>query len=328
MPIHRIFASFHQGVGYFVTRWVDLAGRRAIVTLLLCVVAAVSSVLYAREHLGINTDTASMFSDKLPWRKTLKEFEQAFPQYDDTLTIVVEAVTPDLAAHASRLLSAKLAAEHAFIEWVYRPDGGPFFEQNALLFLDQDELEDLADQLAEAQPLLAKLSQDPSLRGLFSVLGTALEELREGSAIELAPVLKRVTRAVEAALAGRFYQLSWQELMLGRDAKRSEKRRFIIVRPKLDFKRLFAAGPAIDRIRNLSAKLGLDLAHGVRVRITGALALSHEELKSLSEGMVISSILSLVLVGFVVHFGVRSARLVIASMLALVVGLTWTTAFA
>ncbi|MGH8643485.1 MAG: MMPL family transporter [Gammaproteobacteria bacterium] len=328
MPIHRIFASFHQGVGYFVTRWVDLAGRRAIVTLLLCVVAAVSSVLYAREHLGINTDTASMFSDKLPWRKTLKEFEQAFPQYDDTLTIVVEAVTPDLAAHASRLLSAKLAAEHAFIEWVYRPDGGPFFEQNALLFLDQDELEDLADQLAEAQPLLAKLSQDPSLRGLFSVLGTALEELREGSAIELAPVLKRVTRAVEAALAGRFYQLSWQELMLGRDAKRSEKRRFIIVRPKLDFKRLFAAGPAIDRIRNLSAKLGLDLAHGVRVRITGALALSHEELKSLSEGMVISSILSLVLVGFVVHFGLRSARLVIASMLTLVVGLTWTTAFA
>ncbi|MGH8659014.1 MAG: MMPL family transporter, partial [Gammaproteobacteria bacterium] len=315
-------------VGYFITRWVDLVSRHAIVTLLLCTVAAVSSVLYAREHLGINTDTAGMFSDKLPWRKTQKEFEQAFPQYDDTLTIVVEAVTPDLAAHASRLLSAKLAEEHAFIEWVYRPDGGSFFEQNALLFLDQDELEDLADQLAEAQPLLAKLSQDPSLRGLFSVLGTALEELQEGTAIELAPVLKRVTQAVDAALAGRFYQLSWQELMLGRDAKRSEKRRFIIVRPKLDFRRLFAAGPAINKIRNLSAKLGLDLAHGVRVRITGALALSHEELKSLGEGMVISSILSLVLVGLVVHFGLRSAPLVIASMLTLVVGLTWTTAFA
>lgn len=315
-------------MGYFVTRWVDLACRHALVTLLLCTVAVVGSVLYTREHLGINTDTASMFSDKLPWRKTQKELEQAFPQYNDTLTIVVEAVTPDLAAHASHLLGAKLAAEHAFIEWAYRPDGGPFFEQNALLFLDQDELEDLGDQLAEAQPLLAKLSQDPSLRGLFSVLGTALEELQEGSAIELAPVLQRVTQAIDAALAGRFYQLSWQELMLGRDAKRSEKRRFIIVRPKLDFNRLFAAGPVIDKIRSLSAKLGLDLAHGVRVRITGALALSHEELKSLSEGMVFSSILALVLVGFVVHFGLRSARLVIASILTLVVGLTWTTAFA
>ncbi|MGH8603680.1 MAG: MMPL family transporter, partial [Gammaproteobacteria bacterium] len=214
MLIHRIFGSFHQGVGYFVTRWVDVVSRHAVVTLVLCAVATAASVVYTREHLGINTDTASMFSDKLPWRKTQKEFQQAFPQYDDTLTIVVEAVTPDLAAHASRLLGAKLAAEHTFVEWVYRPDGGPFFEQNALLFLDQDELEDLGDQLAEAQPLLAKLSQDPSLRGLFSVLGTALEELQEGSAIELAPVLKRVTQAVDAALAGRFYQLSWQELML------------------------------------------------------------------------------------------------------------------
>lgn len=329
MLIHRIFGSFQTGfVGYFITRWVDLVGRHAIMTLLLCAVATAFSLLYTREHLGINTDTTGMFSDKLPWRKTQREFEQAFPQYNDTLTIVVEAVTPDLAAHASRLLGARLAEEHGFIEWVYRPDGGPFFERNALLFLDQDELEDLADQLAEAQPLLAKLSQDPSLRGLFSVLGTALEELQQGTAIELAPVLRRVMQAVEAALSGRFYQLSWQELMLGRDAKRSEKRRFIIVRPKLDFKRLFAAGPAIDKIRNLSAKLGLDLAHGVRVRITGALALSHEELKSLGEGMVVSSILSLVLVGFVVHFGLRSARLVVASMLTLVAGLIWTTAFA
>ncbi|MGH8625718.1 MAG: hypothetical protein ACREYC_10765, partial [Gammaproteobacteria bacterium] len=101
MLIHRIFGSFQTGfVGYFITRWVDLVGRHAIVTLLLCTVATVFSLLYAREHLGINTDTTGMFSDKLPWRKTQRDFEQAFPQYNDTLTIVVEAVTPDLAAHA------------------------------------------------------------------------------------------------------------------------------------------------------------------------------------------------------------------------------------
>lgn len=329
MSIRRIFASSKRSlVGESIARWVGFVGRHPISILLLCTLVTAISFHYTREHLGINTDTAGMFSERLPWRKMQKAFEQAFPQYSDTLTIVVEAVTPDLAAQASRLLATRLADERAYIEWVYRPDGGSFFEQNALLFLDREELEDLADQLAAVQPLLARLSQDPSLRGLFSVLGTALEEIENGETIELSPALQRVTQAVDAALSGRFYQLSWQELMLGRDAKRAEKRRFIMVRPKLDFKRLFAAGPTIDRIRSLSAQLGLDLAHGVRVRITGELALSYEELKSLSEGMVLSSVLSLVLVGFIVTFGLRSGRLVLASMFTLVAGLIWTAAFA
>ena len=62
--------------------------------------------------------------------------------------------------------------------------------RNGLLYLDVDELSDLSDRLAEAQPFLGTLWRDPSLRGLFRMLELVIDEslkevvreLREGFA--------------------------------------------------------------------------------------------------------------------------------------------------
>jgi len=46
-----------------------------------------------------------MISDKLPYRKLEKEFQNAFPQFNDTIVIVIDADTPETA----RLEAEKLA---------------------------------------------------------------------------------------------------------------------------------------------------------------------------------------------------------------------------
>ena len=68
-----------------------------------------------------------------------------------------------------------LGQEGDLVEWVKQPGDGVFFRQNALLFLDQDELEQLATNLARMQPFLGTLIREPTLPGLFSLLHKALE---------------------------------------------------------------------------------------------------------------------------------------------------------
>ena len=46
---------------------------------------------------------------------------------------------------------------------VFYPEGDGFFRRNGLLYLELDELQALGDRLAEVQPLLSALAEDPSL---------------------------------------------------------------------------------------------------------------------------------------------------------------------
>jgi len=283
---------------------------------------------YTMRHIGINTDTADMIVEDLAWRQAYIEYKEKFPEYVDNLVLVLEGTNPDHLEQASEALAARLQREGGLVRWVYRPGAGPFFERHGLLYLDVERLQDLADNLAAIQPFLGRLAADPSLRGFFGVLGDALDAAAEGERIELAPVLEEVAAVVEAGLAERERALSWRRLMLGEAGERATERRFVLVKPKLDYGELFPAAPVMERVRRIAAELGLEEGARVRLRITGGLALAHEELQSVSRGAGLATAVALVLVAAVLLAGLRSVRLAAASLLTLVVGLIWTAAFA
>ena len=61
----------------------------------------------------------------------------------------------------------KLETRPDLFKNVSRPDGGAYFNHNGLLFQPVPELKKTADGLLRAQPFLATLSSDPSLRGVM-----------------------------------------------------------------------------------------------------------------------------------------------------------------
>jgi len=302
--------------------------RAAVWVVLLSLASAVGAFRYAAENLGINADTDDLISSDLPWRQNYRDYQRTFPQHGNNLVVVIDAATPDRADMARERLAERLSQADDLIEWVYVPGGGEFFATNGLLYLDVGELESLTDRLAAVQPFLARLAADPTLRGFFAVLRDALDAGLEDEAIELSRVMESVAEAVDAVLAGRFHRLSWWELMQGRDAEPEERRRFLIVKPVLDYDQLLPVGEVMEHIRGTARELDLDPAHGVRVRITGGLALSHEELESLSRGMAVAALAAFVTVMAILTVGLRSLRLVVASLVTLAVGLLWTAAFA
>ena len=84
----------------------------------------------------------------------------------------------------------------------------------------------------------------------------------------------------------------------------------------------------MGRIREIALELGIDETHGRSVRITGSLAMSVEELDSVSRGAASAALSALLVVCIVLVASLRSLKLVLISVITLLVGLSFTAAFA
>jgi len=310
--------------------WVDLIGRNPIPVLLLATLFTAASLFYTGNRLEINTSTDDLLSSELQFRKDQKKLQDAFPNLRNNITIVIDGETPDLSEDAAAALSARLRGNRGIFNFVIDFANDPFFVSNGLLYLDLEELLDLSDNLADAQPMLAKLSQDMSLRGLFEIMGLAVDEVKDGETDpeRLTDAFDRLSETIERQQAGHPIPLSWREMMAGGESDKSDYRHFIIAQPKLDFSSLNPASDAIDTIREAAADLGLDFEHGVNVRLTGGVILEQEELESVFEGATKAELLSFFLVAVIVTLGFRSFRMVFATMITLTMGLIWTAGWA
>jgi hopanoid biosynthesis associated RND transporter like protein HpnN len=302
----------------------DVAVRRAWWVTLLVLLALVPSYLYISENLRINTDQEGLLSDQLPWRKAFLNYKRAFPQYSDLMVVIIDGDTPDQAQDAGLLLGKRLRRETQLFENVFQPDVSEFFRKNGLLFFSVEELEDLADKLAEVQPFLARLNADPSARGLFSTMTEAVNELSKGETYELKRAFESFANTIEANAEGRRERLSWQGLMSGRKIEANDKRATIVVRPRLDFGKLLPGETAFHAIHDIAEELGLTPENGVRVRLTGGAALEYEEMLSVSKGSAIAGMMALGMVAVLLLIGYRSVWLVTATLLTLIVGIVFT----
>lgn len=310
-----------------ISGWVDGVCRHAWLVLVASLMVTVLSGWYTATHLSIDTDTDDMLSSELDFRQNSIRLKQVFPQLSNNIAIVIDGDTADQADDAAIALGKALRGRPNLFHNVFDPRGEPFLRRNGLLFFEEDELGKLVDRLAGAQSFLAKLSRDPSLRGMFDVLQLALDNAKDaGSPGELIRMLEAVTGAVEAQIAGRNQVVSWSALLDG--GADADRRRIILAQPTLDFGSLAPAADAMAAIRQQALTLGLTPEAGVRVRLTGSAPLEHEELKSVAEGMGIAGLVSLFLVLVLLLWGLRSPKLVAALLLTLMMGLIWTAAFA
>lgn len=297
------------------------------IVLVCALVFTALSGFYAAGNLKIDTDTAGMISEDLPFRQRYKAFREAFPALSDNVAIVVDADLPDRADEATEILAAKLRADAKNFPLVFSPETNPFFVRNGLLYLDRASLADLSDEIAESQAFLVKLAGDPSLRGLAAVLGDAVDGIEEkDQSARIATVLDRLTAVATSISQGKPAALSWRALIGGQQDE-GTTRRVIITQPRVDFSSLSPAAEAMERIREIARESGLTPESGVTVRLTGGVVISTEELESVTTGATNAGLVSLVLVTLLLAWGIRSLRLVLGILAALIVGLVWTAGF-
>jgi uncharacterized protein len=310
-----------------VVRVVRACCRWPVLVVSVAAMVTVSAVAFAYENFAINTDTSEFISSKLPWRQREIQLDAAFPQQVDTLLVVVDANTPERAAEASERLTSAIEGRPN-IQDVYGSDTNRFFEKSGLLFLSVDELRTLTEQLIRAQPFLGMLSADPTLRGLANALAFIPGGVDEGAIAleEFETPLADIAAAIDAILRGQPASISWDALVTGEEPDARELRRFIRVKPVLDFEDLQPGAAASATIRATAAELGLTPENGVTVRLTGPVAMADEEFGTVADGALPAFLLTLCAVLFLLWLGLRSARIIFAVLVCLLVGLAATAA--
>ncbi len=329
-PKSRLPSAGRRVIAALAGRIVELARRNAAAIALAGLVLSLAAGFYAATHLAVDTDLERMLPNDVAWRQDEIALDQAFPQNNNLLVLVIDGDTPDLADRAARQLTERLRAEPGLFQYVRQPDGGPFFDRNGLLFLSLGELQTMSDKLIAAQPLIGSLAHDPSLRGLFDTLALFVGEggKDQAATVRLDPTLQAVGDAIRGVLAGRPESVSWQRLMTGRAPEPRELRRFVLTRPVLDFQSLEPGARAGGEIRRLARELAIGPQHGVRLRLTGPVALNDDQFATLRAGALKSPVLSIVLVCAILFAALRSAKLVAAILATLAAGLVLTAAFA
>ncbi len=292
--------------------------------ILLALVATISAGWFAARHLRLNTDTAALLSPTLPFRQSQSEFQREFPAQVDVFVAVVDAATAEQAENAANALAARLNDRpEAF--FAARVEGAEaYYQRNALLYLDPDELRETAERLIAGQAMIGIVAREPSLSNLAAGLATILRQAR----VDDTAAIERLLSGLRPGLAEPPATVSWQKLLAPDSPAVSPTRRLVLISPRLDFQELLPADRPMRVLRTAIAAVTAEQDRAVTIRVTGDAALSHEEMTAAASGAMLTGALALVVVGALLRVGLGSAWLAAASLTSLLTGLILTAGFA
>jgi len=303
---------------------VDFCTRHAVQIIGIAVVLGLAAAVYAAGHFAIDADVNKLISKELPWRQREVAFEKSFPPKEETILAVIDAPTSELATQATAAVIQKLSDQKDHFRSILEAGGGPFFQKNGLLFLPTEEVVALTKKLGEAKPVIQTLAQDSNLRGLTTALNYGLIGVRmnQYTLANFSGPLNMVSDTLDEAIAGRAASFSWRAMLNGRPPTPDERRRFLEIRPVLDYAALMPGKVATDAIRQAAA----DLDIGAKLRLTGPVAIADEEYATLEEGAFTNTTVTIVVVLTILWLALRSFGIILAVAISLLVGLSITAA--
>jgi uncharacterized protein len=289
------------------------------------VLAALAAAGFTAQHFKMDTNSETLISPDLDWRKREARFDKLFPEQGDLILVVIDGAAPELAARAQALLAARLEESKRLFPVVRQPGGGAFFRRNGLLYLSEADVKKTMAQLVAAQLFLGGLAADPSLRGVMSTLDIVLDGVDHGQASldRVDAPMKAFASTLDKVAAGGQAFLSWQSL-IGGSPEALRTRSFIEVQPALNYDALSPGAAASDAIRKAARDLGLGPEAGVRIRLTGPVPLADEEFATLAERADLMGIVMFLAVTLTLWLAVRSFRIIFCILATLVAGLALT----
>ncbi len=318
---------FVETLSRLIVLLVSLSRRYARTTVIVLLALAAAGLVYTKIHLRMDSDTDNLFSQSLPWRQAQIRENRDFPQFTNLIVAVVRAATPEEARETAAALNAALNQDKAnFIDSRY-PAGSDFYAHDGLLLLPVDPLAKLLTSIVAAQPFLGQLAADPSARGLFTGLGLIAQGVSAGA--DVTPyegALNGVRQNLDAAAAGQPVPLSWQSLITGGVGQQDAE--FVLANPRLDQGSLQPGGVATQALVRIAQNLPDVKAGRATIGYTGQIPLSDEQFASLTQGLVLGGVISVLLIALWLFLALRSWRLIMPILATLALGLALTISFA
>jgi hopanoid biosynthesis associated RND transporter like protein HpnN len=302
------------------------------------VVLLVLSIACTIGNLEFDTSRNSLVGANKKYHQNLLRYKEEFPPQDD-LVVVVESEDREKNRQFVERLSAKLGAEtNLFVNVTYKGNL-KMLGSKALLFVPESELTVLKETLADYRPFIQQFTRTTNLVSLFDTVNTRFRKARREqgdeaeSLVNALPAIERIVSQAEACLHRPGTPPSpGVDALFGAGAEAEEEMyitfgggRIYLVTAHAPREDLNAA--AILRLRQLVAQTRIEVP-GLNVGITGEPVMEYDEMAQAQKDTAAASIASLFLCALIFIYGYRETGRPVKATICLVVGLSYTLAFA
>ena len=273
----------------------------------------------------MDNNTSKLIRQDTNWRAVHDEFVSTFPQYDQNTTVVLTGAKPNALILVTDALGQQIAARKDVFSSVFAPSANQFIQDNALLYVETDNLDDIISKLADAQPFLSAIAEHNSIRGILELLTDALESDEDLSGID--QIANAFALAIDATLTKDAKAISWRDELLQPDTSEIFYQ-VIFVKGKQEYGKELPNGLIVGELQSLINKFEHPLDSGIDIRLTGQVPLEHGEIVSAWQSVNLAGTVALFMLAAVLFWGVRSLRVIAATYLSMLCGLIWTAAWA
>lgn len=332
------------------------ARRHVAFVLLTAIALAAASVFLTFTRLEFRTSRNALVSPEREWHQRFLAWRQEFGGGDDVI-VAVEGGTIEQRQRFADALAARAGELPGVGRVFHRVDPEPFRDR-ALLYLDEGELDALAEDLRENEERIDRLAKDPGLLGTLGLIDQQVSEALVGSVVsgllgdgdvgdepaeDGAPsdgpmelgFLLTLLEGIETRLAdptgAASFQSPWNEWFGVEDTGGGEgyltsaddQFHFVLLRLEKLEGRFDQIGPTLDALRGALDEL--ERQHpGVQAGLTGQPVLGSEEVRTSTRDAAIASGVALCGVTLLFAIGFRRWRHALLVVVALGVGILWS----
>jgi hopanoid biosynthesis associated RND transporter like protein HpnN len=326
------------------------------------IVLALACIVFTIAFLKFDPDQGNLVAPNLKYQQNFLHLQKEFPQQGNDLAVVIQSDDPEKNRQFVERLAAKMMPEtNLFCDVFYEHDLAALGTK-ALFFVPDDDLASIQITLHDELPFISQFTQTTNLASFFEEINTMFRESAADNNNQadalisslpfLTGIVKQATVAVESSgkpvspgIASLFGATDLSDIYITFDHGRIF---MLTTHPPVNesdnalptlwslIKGAFSSqsapsgdvtGDAIDRLRELIRETQAEVP-GVNVGLTGEPVLDYDQMGQSQKDTTVASIVSLVLCAIIFIYGYNETGRPIKAAFCLVIGLTYTLAFA
>lgn len=177
--------------------------------------------------------------------------------------------------------------------------------------------------------MINSIIRQPNIAGLVNLIDSATATDRTAATPEkLIGIVDLINKTMRAWVNKQSLPLDWPALVVDDPGSHRGGRFYITVKPVMDFTRLDPAAEPLAEANRIINNLKASENGKVNIYLTGEAALNSQELNTVIRGTIQAGIVTLILVGMIIWFGMPLTRLVIPVLSLLLLGFLLNIGFA
>jgi predicted RND superfamily exporter protein len=195
-------------------RLARLAFRHPLIVIAVWIALAIPAFVFAVTAMKVQLQDAYLVTTNPLLAGEQDRLNAEFSEPSESIVAVIDSKDPQLARSGAERMAARMSEQVNVFRNVFAPGTGRFFDDNGVLYLDEQEVADMVGRIERSAPLFQALSVSPNLTGLAVLADQVAKVAVGGRSPEVVTALFiDAAKTAQAQLAGKRRDLDWLSLI-------------------------------------------------------------------------------------------------------------------